>query len=99
MTNALTTVTPAAMPGVRKAAVLLITLGDEASVELARHFKEKELQKIGEEIARMGAIRPEEAEGVLHEFYSLLENGPTPRGGTQFAEKLLVGALGAAPAQ
>jgi flagellar motor switch protein FliG len=57
------------LPGVRKAAILLVVLGDQASAEFIRQLSEEEVQQVSKEVARISAITPEQAEAVLEEFY------------------------------
>ena len=40
--------------GVEKAAILLVTLGDQASSELIKELEEDEVQKVSHEVARIG---------------------------------------------
>jgi flagellar motor switch protein FliG len=94
MTTAITVPGQNASPGIRKAAILMIALGDEASIELGRHLREDELARIGEEIARMGPVPRRESNTVLQEFCALLDLPPALRGSPQFAERLVVGVLG-----
>ena len=43
------------LPGLRKAAMLLIVLGEQASAEVMQHLTEDEVQKVSKEVAK---IRP-----------------------------------------
>ena len=43
-------------PGLRKAAMLLIVLGEQASAELLTHLAEDDVQKVSREVARISAI-------------------------------------------
>ena len=53
------------VPGIRKAAIVMVMIGDEATSALLREMDEDEVQQIGQEIARVHALTPEEAEGIL----------------------------------
>ena len=44
------------LPGVRKAAILMLSLGEEVSGEVLREFDEDEVQRLGHEIAKLGAV-------------------------------------------
>ena len=56
---------PEAIPGIRKAAILLVMLGEDVSAELLRQLEEQEVQAIGREVARLSAVTAEQAEGVV----------------------------------
>jgi flagellar motor switch protein FliG len=49
---------PEPMPGIRKAAIFLVLLGDEAAANLFRYLSEEEVQEISKEISRLGKIEP-----------------------------------------
>ena len=57
--------------GVRKAAMLLVLLGEEASGQLMRELSEDEVQTVSREVARLTTISNEEGEAVLEEFYQM----------------------------
>ena len=54
--------------GVENAAILLMSLGEEDAAEVFKHLAPKEVQKLGETIAKMKAIPRERVEGVLEKF-------------------------------
>ena len=57
---------------------------------------EDEIQEISGEIARVQALTPEEAEGVLEEFYQMtVAHDYVIKGGVEYARKVLVTAFGA----
>jgi flagellar motor switch protein FliG len=81
--------------GARKAAILMVLLGDEASAGVFRFMQEDEIQEISREISRLGEINPEMADVILEDFYRLtLAQTFLARGGPDFAKKLLVKAFG-----
>jgi flagellar motor switch protein FliG len=83
------------LPGLRKAAILLVMIGDDASSEILRQLDEDEIQDISKEIARVQALTPEEAEGVLEEFYNMsMAHEYVVKGGIDYARKILVAAFG-----
>ncbi len=57
--------------GLQKAAVLMVTLGEELSAMVLKHLEEDEVAAIGKEVARISAITAVEAEGILDEFYQM----------------------------
>lgn len=87
---------PEPMPGIRKAAIFLVLLGDEAAANLFRYLSEEEVQEISKEISRLGKIEPESADHVLDDYYKMtLARTYLARGGVEFAKKLLLKAFGA----
>lgn len=87
---------PEPMPGIRKAAIFLVLLGDEAAANLFRYLSEEEVQEISKEISRLGKIEPESADYVLDDYYKMtLARTYMARGGVEFAKKLLLKAFGA----
>jgi flagellar motor switch protein FliG len=84
-----------AIPGIRKAAILMIMIGQEASSTIFRSLDEEEVQKISREIARVQTLTPEEAEGVLEEFYQMsVAHDYVIKGGVDYARKVLENAFG-----
>ncbi len=63
--------TATAEEGVENAAILLMSLGEEEAAEVFKHLAPKEVQKLGETIAKMKAIPRERVEGVLEKFSTL----------------------------
>lgn len=81
--------------GLRKAAILLVMLGEEASSTILRGLDEDEVQEISREIARVSSLTSEEAEGVLEEFYQMaVAHDYVVKGGIDYARKVLVNAFG-----
>lgn len=54
--------------GVEDAAILLMSLGEEEAAEVFKHLAPKEVQKLGETIARLKAVPRERVDGVLEKF-------------------------------
>ena len=54
--------------GVEDAAILLMSLGEEEAAEVFRHLEPKEVQRLGESIAKMKSVSREKVEGVLQKF-------------------------------
>jgi flagellar motor switch protein FliG len=78
------------LPGLRKAAMLLIVLGEQTSAEILPHLTEEEVQKVSREVAKITAISAEQAEIILQQFHHLSTAGDyVARGGLDFARKLL----------
>jgi flagellar motor switch protein FliG len=84
-----------AIPGIRKAAILMIILGDKVSGEILRQMDEEEVQAIGQEVARITSISPDHAEAVLEEFYQMsMAREYVLKGGIDYAKKMLMTAFG-----
>ena len=61
---------------------------------------EDEVQEISREIARVGSLTAEEAEGVLEEFYQMaVAHDYVVKGGIDYARKVLISAFGPEPAK
>ena len=54
--------------GIEDAAILLMSLGEEEAASVFKHLAPKEVQKLGETIARMKSITRERMDGVLDKF-------------------------------
>jgi flagellar motor switch protein FliG len=88
-------VTEKELPGLRKAAILMVLLGDEASASVFRHLQEDEVQEISKEISRLGKIESEMADQILEDFYRMtLAQTCLARGDAEFAKRLLLKAFG-----
>jgi flagellar motor switch protein FliG len=82
------------IPGLRKAAMLLIVLGEQASADMLQHLSEDDVQKVSREVARITAISAEQAEVVLNEFHQITTAGTyVARGGVEYARKVLMRAF------
>ena len=57
--------------GLEDAAILLMSLGEEEASEVFKHLSPKEVQGLGETIARMKSIPRDRVEGVLEKFSNL----------------------------
>ena len=83
------------LSGLRKSAILLVMLGEEASSVILRGLEEDEVQEITREIARVSSMTSEEAEGVLEEFYQMaVAHDYVVKGGIDYARKVLINAFG-----
>ncbi len=57
--------------GLENAAILLMTLGEEEASEVFKHLAPKEVQRLGETIARMKAVSRDRVENVLESFENI----------------------------
>src|SRR6185369_15412844 len=83
-----------ALSNLRKAAMLLVVLGEGPSAQLLQQLNDEEVQKISREVAHITAISAEQAESVLEEFHHLSAACDyVARGGIEYARKLLLRAF------
>ncbi|MEP6506379.1 MAG: flagellar motor switch protein FliG, partial [Betaproteobacteria bacterium] len=60
--------------GVEDAAILLMSLGEEEAASVFKHLAPKEVQRLGETIARMKSITRERMDGVLDRFGTVAQS-------------------------
>src|SRR5262245_20784519 len=83
------------LPGVRKAAVLTLLLGEQRAASIFKHLHQDEIERIAKEVATVGAVPPDTGEAVLSEFHHMWKAAEyVARGGVEYAQKLLVETLG-----
>jgi flagellar motor switch protein FliG len=80
------------LSGVRKAALLVLALGEEASAAVLKRLSLHDVEKIGQEIARMGRVENAQAGTVLEELLS--QKDAPLRGGKDQALRLVEKSLG-----
>ena len=81
--------------GLRKAAILIVLLGEEVASHIYRNLAEQDVHRLTQEIADLDRISPETAIAVLDEYHKLaLTQDYLAQGGTEYAEKLLIKAFG-----
>jgi flagellar motor switch protein FliG len=84
-----------AMSGVRKAAILMASIGDEAAATIFHHLTEEDLQGLTHELARLGAVSKEVTLKVLEEYQQLsTAQEHIAQGGHDVATRLLIRAFG-----
>jgi flagellar motor switch protein FliG len=89
-----------ANPGARKAAILLVILGEDAASQIYRHLAPVDVELLTREIAGLASVDGETVLSVLEEFDKLVLAGDSlARGGKEFANKLLIKAYGEEGAQ
>ncbi|MDT8999349.1 flagellar motor switch protein FliG [Paucibacter sp. APW11] len=59
--------------GVEHAAILLMSLGEEEASEVFKHLAPKEVQKLGETIAKLKVVKREQVEQVINKFDAVAE--------------------------
>ena len=84
------------LTGIRKAAILLVALGDNSSAEFVRNLSEDEVQMVSREVARINTITAEQVEVVVEEFYQMsVARDFALKGGLDYARSMLLNAFGA----
>jgi flagellar motor switch protein FliG len=81
--------------GIRKAAILLVAVGEELAKEILRALPEADVQRLTEELADLRSIPPDLSAEVLEEFWELLETQNFMiHGGLDYASRLLIDTFG-----
>ncbi len=83
------------LSGIRKAAILIIAVGDEIGKKILQNLPEEDVQRVTEELADLKNIPPQISLEVIEEFYEMLETQQyMMHGGLEYATKLLVESFG-----
>ncbi|HBY64234.1 MAG TPA: flagellar motor switch protein FliG [Solibacterales bacterium] len=81
--------------GLRKAAILIVTLGDQLAAEVIKELADDEVDLISREVAKLPTFTNEQAEAILDEFYQMsMAHDYVLKGGLDYAKKILIGAFG-----
>jgi flagellar motor switch protein FliG len=81
--------------GTERAAILLLTLGEQEAAQVLRHMGAKEVQRIGAAMAKLANVSREEVQGVITDFSTSVESQTSVGVGAEdFLRKVLVDALG-----
>ena len=81
--------------GARKAAILLSLLGDEPAAAIMRNLPDKDLQRVTDEVAKLGQVPFDVTLGVLEEYQQMMAAQDfIAVGGHDVATRLLVKAFG-----
>src|SRR6202012_4414882 len=84
-----------ARSGTERAAILLLTLGEQEAAQVLKHMGAKEVQRIGSAMSKLANVSREEVQGVITQFTSMVEHQTSVGVGTdEFLRKVLVDALG-----
>lgn len=87
---------PATAPdGMRKAAILLVLMGDDIASQIFRNLPQRDLERLTQEIAELEYVDPKSALAVLEEYHRLtITQDYLAQGGSDYAEKLLIKSFG-----
>jgi len=81
--------------GTERAAILLLTLGEQEAAQVLKHMGAKEVQSIGAAMAKLTNVSKEEVHTVITDFASSVESQTSVGVGAEdFLRKVLVDALG-----
>src|SRR6201986_1895503 len=84
-----------ARTGTERAAILLLTLGEQEAAQVLKHMGAKDVQRIGTAMSKLANVSREEVRSVIQQFASSVESQTSVGGGTdEFLRKVLVDALG-----
>ena len=83
-------------PGVERAAILLLALGEQDAAQVLKHLGAKDVQRVGAAMAQLSGVSREEVSTVLSNFSSNVEQQTSFGVGTEdYIRKVLTEALGA----
>ena len=83
------------LPGIKKAAILVVAVGDELGKKILQNLPDSDVQRLTEEIADLRNVPPEASLQVMEEFFEMIETQRyMMHGGLEYATKLLVESFG-----
>src|ERR1700748_3119450 len=84
-----------ARTGTERAAILLLTLGEQEAAQVLKHMGAKEVQRIGAAMAKLSNVSKEEVQSIIKDFSSSVDSQTSVGVGAEdFLRKVLVDALG-----
>jgi flagellar motor switch protein FliG len=87
--------TDSSRSGVERAAILLLTLGEQEAAQVLKHMGAREVQRVGAAMAKLSKISRAEVEQVVASFSTNVEAQTSVGvGADEFLRKALVSALG-----
>jgi len=83
------------LSGVERAAILLMSLGEDRASEVLKHMGPKEVQKVGTAMSELSAVSKQQVNSVLNDFVSIAEDQTAMGiGNDEYIRNVLVNALG-----
>jgi flagellar motor switch protein FliG len=83
------------LSGPKKAAIVMVALGTEASSKILKNLDEHDVERLSTEIARLDNITPDVRQAVLEEFHNMaMASQFISQGGIDYAREILESALG-----
>ncbi len=83
----------AALAGIEKAAVLLLSLGPEGASSVLRHLGEAEVRQVSQALSRLTSVDPEQLAHVHQEFQERMGDAGLAVDGKQFARTVVAKVL------
>lgn len=81
--------------GTERAAILLLSLGEQEAAEVMKHMGAKDVQRIGAAMTQLQNVSRQELSHVLNEFTTTVESQTSLGVGVdEYLRKVLIGALG-----
>ena len=83
------------MSGLRKAAIVALMIGEDASASIFKHLSEDEIETLLSEMATLGRVSSKMGEQVLEEFHqTAVAAEHVARGDIEFAKRVLIKSFG-----
>jgi flagellar motor switch protein FliG len=83
------------VPGIRKAAIVMLLLGEELSSEVFKHLSEEEIEELSKEMAALGPVPSHLGEKILDEFHqTTIAAEFVTRGDIEYARRVLLRTVG-----
>jgi flagellar motor switch protein FliG len=83
------------IPGPERAAILLMSLGENEAAQVLKHMGAKDVQKIGQAMAALSNVSRDRADSVLQRFITEIETQTSLGvGADEYVRRVLVNALG-----
>ena len=82
------------LTGVQRAAIVLLSLGEQQAAEVLKHMSAKEVQKLGLAMTSVGSISRDSIARVFDQFVDVLEQPGLGSGADEYVRAVLVQALG-----
>ena len=80
--------------GSQKAAILLLSFGEEISSEIFKNLNEFEIKRIGTAMSRLGRLEDDIVDDIIQEFYEILQqNKQFFYGGSDYTKKIIGSAF------
>jgi flagellar motor switch protein FliG len=76
--------------GAQKAAILMLSFGEDISAEIFKSMTEFEIKRIGTAMSRLGLLDQDVVDEVMNEFYSIIQqNKKFFYGGNEYTKKVI----------
>lgn len=82
------------LSGVQRAAIVLLSLGEQQAAEVLKHMSAKEVQKLGVAMTSVGSISRDSVVRVFDQFVDVLAQPSLGSGADDYVRAVLVQALG-----